>query len=108
VQESANLLLASTVSQFAVDQSFYRYGYSTAVNNSLFQQNDNVVNGVWAYRAEAYNVSSEALTMMKWKPYLKSDGVNSNSGIYYVMDRFSPLTRWCATASSFGYGRTLR
>lgn len=86
VQESANLLLASTVSQFAVDQSFYRYGYSTTVNNSLFQQNDNVVNGVWAYRAEAYNVSSEALTMMKWKPYLKSDGVNSNSGIYYVMD----------------------
>lgn len=86
VQESANLLLASTVSQFAVDQSFYRYGYSTAVNNSLFQQNDNVVNGVWAYRAEAYNVSSEALTMMKWKPYLKSDGVNSNSGVYYVME----------------------
>lgn len=86
VQESANLLLASTVSQFAVDQSFYRYGYSTAVNNSLFQQNDNVVNGVWAYRAEAYNVSSEALTMMKWKPYLKSDGVNTNSGVYYVME----------------------
>ena len=51
-----------------------------------FQRNDNVVNGVWAYRAEAYNVSSEALTMMKWKPYLKSDGVNSNSGVYYVME----------------------
>ena len=44
------------------------------------------MNGVWAYRAEAYNVSSEALTMMKWKPYLKSDGVNSNSGVYYVME----------------------
>lgn len=85
VQESANLLLTSTVSLFARDQSFYRYGYSTAVNNSLFGQNDNLVGLTWAYRAEAYNVSSEALTMMKWKAYLKSESVNSNSGIYYLM-----------------------
>ena len=85
VQESANLLLASTLSMFAVDQPFYRYGYSTAVNNSLFGQNDNLVGGTWAYRAEAYNLSSEALTLMKWKAYKKTDGVNSNSGYYYVM-----------------------
>ena len=85
VQEEANLLLASTVSQFAADQPFFRYGYSTAVNNSLFGQNDNLVGGTWAYRAEAYSLSSEALTLMKWKPYLKRDGVNSNTGVYYLM-----------------------
>ena len=62
-----------------------RKRYSTAVNNSLFGQNDNLVGGTWAYRAEAYNLSSEALTLMKWKAYKKTDGVNSNSGYYYVM-----------------------
>ena len=41
--------------------------------------------GTWAYRAEAYNLSSEALTLVKWKAYKKTDGVNSNSGYYYVM-----------------------
>ena len=62
VQESANLLLASTLSMFAADQPFDLYGYSTELNHSLYVQTDNLVGGSLAYRAEAYNLSSEALT----------------------------------------------
>jgi tetratricopeptide (TPR) repeat protein len=85
VQESANILLSSTVSLFARDQSFYRYGFSSAVKSELFGNTKNLAKQAWAYRTETYTVSSEAITMMKWKAYPKSDGVNSNSAVYYLM-----------------------
>lgn len=85
VQENANLLLASTVSLFARDQPFYRYGFSSSVKTELFGSTRNLANQAWAYRTETYTVSSEAITMMKWKTYPKSDGVNSNSAVYYLM-----------------------
>lgn len=86
VVEPANLLLTSTVGMMRsyYDQAFYRYGYSIAIDKEMLGTN-NMLGMEWAYRTESYQVSSETKTFTKWEGYFKSQGLNANTGQFWIM-----------------------